>query len=556
MKRRRLLGALVATAILAGCGPAEENPGTGGAGGSSSSSTAATGGTGGAGGSGGAGGGEDPRFDALIAAVEKERMELGAPGAAVAVIEDGEVTFARGFGSKDPDADVPVLPTTLFRIGSVNKMLTAAGLLVQVSKGTVDLSAPVTDLVPGFHFNLDASWAPTIRGEHLLTHTSGMSDYLVIDAPVSQQNDAALLTYMTGGFANVDYLMVPAGTFYNYSNPNFYLAGLLAETAAVKPYRQLMKEDVLDPLGMTRTVFLPSEVLADGDYAIGKNTSFASVPERVLPDTYDNAWARPAGYASSSVLDLAKFVAFLLDGDDAVLPKALVDEMQAPKVDTKEVVDLTHYAYGLGVNDGIFLGGPDKFYAMKVVQHGGAIPGFSALVVYAPSLRFGFVSLASGDGAELVDSLVTAMTTLAPLPAPSTGPDLTVDPATFDAIAGTYQDDYNVGTIDVTHVGGALQVSMPAVDDAGIPYDATLEPYTPDNFLLGIQGTKLLVTFVADQDGIYRYLRTRVFVGTRPDAPPPPAPPALEGDRRARLVEAIRRARPSISERLLRPRAR
>ena len=542
----------MASLLVAGCGPAETGTTTGNVGGTAGAGGAA--GHGGAGGAtGGAGGAADPRFDALIAAVEAEREDLGAPGVAVAVIEDGKVTFARGFGSKDPDADVPVEATTLFRIGSVNKMLTAAGLLAQVGKGTVDLDAPVTDVVPELHFDADPSWAPTIRGEHLLTHSSGMVDYLEIDTPASQQTDGALGDYLTGPFGSVAYLMAPSGAFYNYSNPNFYLAGLMAERAAAKPYRQVMKEEVFGPLGMERTYFLGSEVLADGDYAIGKSGGFPGIPDTIYPDTYDNAWARPAGYASSSVLDLAKFVAFLLDGDDAVMPQALVDDMQSSRINTLEYGDLVHYGYGLTVNDGVFLGGPDQFRAMKMVNHGGAIPGFAALVAYVPSLRFGFIALASADGATFVQSLVTALTTLAPLPEPSAPPDLTVDPATFGALEGTYQDDFNAGPIIVTKVGDTLEVSLPAVDQAGIPYDPVLTPYAPNSFYLGIQGTTLPVTFIPDDGGVYRYFRTRAFVGIRPSAPPPP-PPALTGERRARFLGAVRRARPSAAEILSRPR--
>jgi CubicO group peptidase (beta-lactamase class C family) len=561
MHRRHLFWGLVLSATVAGCGSAEppQSPAAGGAGGTGGA--AGAGGVGGADGAGGAGGADeaggaggdatDPRFDPLIAAVESERIELGAPGVAVAVIEDGEVTFARGFGSKDPAQEVPVLPTTLFRIGSVNKMLTATAVLEQVAQGSVDLAAPVTEYVPDFHFSADATWAPSIHVHHLLTHTSAMSDYLTIDAPAPEREDAALEMFLTGEFAERDYLMAPPGAFYNYSNPNFYLAGLIAEEMAGKPYRQLMKEDVFDPLGMDRTFFLASEVLADGDYAIGKTTS-PNVPSPVLPDTYENAWARPAGYASSSVLDLARFVKFLDGGNEDVLPKALSDEMQSPQVDTQEFLDMVHYGYGLQVTDGFFFGGPDQFYRMKIVMHGGDIPGFAADVIYVPSLRFGLVALANTDGAHFTKSLVTALTTLPALPAPSPPPDLTVDPAAFSAFEGVYQDDHDVGTVTVTKVGDNLEINVPALDAADIDYDPVLTPVVGNNLALAVQGTTLPVTFIADGSGVTRYLRTRVFVGARVEAPPPPMP-ILSSERRSRLLEAIRRAPAPLSERLARP---
>ena len=534
--------------LAAGCGSAETSgsSATGGSGG-----TAATGG-------GGAGGATttttdttDPRYDALIAAIEAERKKLGAPGVAVAVIEDGKVTFARGFGSKDPDKDDPVAATTLFRTGSVNKMLTAAGLLGQVAKGKVSLDQPVTEYVPDFKFSFDASWAPSIQVRQLLTHSTGMYDYLEIDVPASQKTDAALETFMTGKFGDVDFLMAPPGAFWNYSNPNYMMAGLVAEKMSGKPYRQLMKDEVLAPLGMDRTYFLGSEVIADGDYALGV-TSYPMVDSPVHPDTYDNAWGRPAGYATSSVLDLAKFAQFLLDGNTSVLPEALASEMQSPVVDTETFLDLVGYGYGLFATKGVFLGGLDKFYTIPLVQHGGDIPGFAADLTIVPSLHFGFIAMANADGAHFMSSLVTAITTLNTLPEPVTPPDFTVDPSTFGVYEGTYDDAFNAGPIIVTKVGDNLEVSMPKVDQANIPYDPVLIPNIGNNFLLSIQGTQLGVTFIPDAGGVMRYFRTRVFVGTKPVAPPPP-PVALEGARKEAFVAALRRAQPTVVERLTRP---
>ncbi|MEZ4299345.1 MAG: serine hydrolase domain-containing protein, partial [Polyangiaceae bacterium] len=477
--------------------------------------------------------------------------ELGAPGVAVAVIEDGKITFTQGFGTKDPSKDDPVAPTTLFRTGSVNKMLTAVAMLQQVAAGKVSLGEPVTTYVPDFKFAVDASWAETILGQHLLTHSSGMFDYLVINAPASQKTDAALETFMTGTFGSKDFLMNPAGAFWNYSNPNYYMAGLVAEKASGKPYRQLMKEDVFTPLGMDRTYFLGSEVLEDGDYALGK-TAYPMVANPVLPDTYDNAWARPAGYATSNVLDLAKFAQFLLDGNEAVLPDALLQDMKSAQIDTQVFLDLVGYGYGLFANKGAYLG-DSGFYSIPIVSHGGDIPGFAADLAIVPSLHFGFISMANADGAHFTKSLVTALTTLNTLPSPGTPPDTTVDPATFGQYEGTYQDDYNVGEIVVTKVGDDLEISMPAVDAANIPYDKVLVPVVGANFALKIQGTQLAITFIPDETGVMRYFRTRVFVGTRPLAPPPPPGPALEGSARDAFLAALRLSRPPIAEQLLTP---
>lgn len=453
----------------------------------------------------------DPKYDAIREAIENERKKLGAPGVAVAILEGGHVTFASGFGSKDPETDDPVIASTLFRIGSVNKVLTATALLQLVDSGDVDLQEPITKYLPSLSFTKDATWAPSIRVKHLITHESAIVDTLEIDSsPVS---DSHLSSVMLGPAADGLYLMAPAGRMYNYSNPGYMYAGLVAEVVSGSWYRTLMDERVFTPLGMDRTFFRPSDVIADGDYALGKTLHWETgEPLVVHPGTYDNAWASPAGYAWSSVLDLAQFVMFLRDGNEAVLSDSLRAEMMKPQVVTKEFLDRMAYGYGLLIQQGAFL---DPFYDIEIIQHGGAIPGFAADLYYVPVCDLGFITLANSDGAYFRSSLVTAIKTLCTLPAPSTPPDLTVDPSTFEAFVGTYEDPYNVGTILITQEGNQLKVEMPLLDSLQIPYAGTLTPSLPDNFVLTVQGMDVPVTFLRDDQAKVEYLRTRSFVGER-----------------------------------------
>lgn len=157
--------------------------------------------------------------------------------AAIAVVEDGEITFARGFGSKHPTMMDPVRATTLFRIGSVTKVLTAAVLLQQVAEGRVSLDDPITTPLPTFAFDDDPSWAPSILIRHLLTHASGVVDYGTAEVPPDQQADGALETFLLGEFGRIAYLMAPSGRMWNYSNPNFCLAGLVAQQVSGTSYR-------------------------------------------------------------------------------------------------------------------------------------------------------------------------------------------------------------------------------------------------------------------------------------------------------------------------------
>ena len=477
------------------------------------------------------------RYRGVAQTFSDEVRASGAVGAAMGIIEGGVLTYSVGVGRKDPRTATRVEPTTLFRIGSITKMMTSLAVMQEVQAGNVGLDDLLVDHVPGFHLADGDPSTITIR--HLLEHTSGLYDYLELDAPPGERGDDALLAFLTGRFGDPEssggvgeYLMVDAGRFYNYSNPNFELAGLVAQESSGVLYRQLMSERVFGPLGMTRTFFLPDEVLADGDYAA--SSSAALSPSLVLPDRYDNPWGRPAGFAWSSVSDLATFAGFLMNGDEAVLAADLHAQMTSPTHSTQELLDLLHYGYGLVAGDGFWLGSP--YYAVHTLSHGGNIPGYSAEMFLIPDLGFGIVWLTSGDEVYFSQTLGRALSDLPALPSPSTPPDIAVDPATFTEETGTYVDPHLAGEVTVTLSAGSLRLSAPAADAAGIPYDPVLAPASPRNFVLTLDGQQWLLTFIHGSAGEPTWMRTRLFVAER-------APSGLRGAQAGEVdPERFRRA--------------
>lgn len=456
--------------------------------------------------------GRDPRFDALAKVVDAEREDLGAPGLAVAVLLDGELAWCEGFGSRTPAGDEPMGAETLMRMGSVNKVLTAIGALQEVEAGTLSLDAPLPDLLgEDWTFALDETWAPQLTLHHLLTHQGGMVDYLSIDGPSG--NDA-LSNWVDGWMLRNLYLMAPPGSFFNYSNPNFSIAGRLIEHGSGQYYVPRMQEGVFAPLGMDRTVFRPAQVLSDGDYAVGQTWDWTGATSDLVeagPDAYDNAWARPAGYAWTSVEDLGRLAAFLMHGNPEVLTEGSRQALMSSQVDALGVPELDSYGYGLFVQTGIFL--EDGFHAFPWVTHNGAIPGFSAEMHVMPEQGFALITLANGDGVYLRDTLAEALK-LIELPPVSDGPDLTPpDPADY---VGHFYDPWNVGpwTFSLDE-GGQLVMDMPLLDQHGVPYEPEVVPLHGNTFLIRVQGIWMDVTFVPEEGGDWRWARTRYFVGER-----------------------------------------
>lgn len=491
------------------------------------------------------------RYQPLIDAIEKEMRDLDIPGAAVAVVEGGEVTLAAGLGSKHPHRLDPVQPSTLFRIGSVTKMLTAIGLLQMVEQGFVDLNAPVTDYLPDFSFAYDPNWAPSITIRNLLTHTSAMKDFFEMDTP-GVEDDDALLRYFSGPYRQSPYayLMAPAGRMFNYTNPGYMLAGLVTEVASGTYYRHYLQQNVFAPLGMARTFFLPEDVIADGDFAYGQTLHWETgEPFVVEPNSYDNGWGRPAGLAFSNVLDLAEVVKFLRAGQPDVLADNMRIAMQEPQMDMEMFLDLIHYGYGLIVQEaGFYHPTASSFYRMRIASHGGDVYGFSADLYYVPDLDFGFVALTNASYSHLDTSFATALTTLCEMPTPSSIPDFSMTSADYARYPGQYHDPFNAGDILVKLDNNQLTVEIPTFDDIGLMYSSTLLANTPNNFILYLYGLTqfdaypLQVTFILDDEGKSEYFRTRSFVAEYQGeiSPEPGRPGRTEALRTMELFDASR----------------
>jgi CubicO group peptidase (beta-lactamase class C family) len=498
----------------------------------------------------------DPRFDPVAEAFQAELDSTGVPGVAVAILEGSEIVFSAGFGSKDPERsgeDAPVLGTTLFRVGSVTKMLTAAATLTEVDSGALALDQPIVDVIPDLEFLLDESWAPALRLDHVLTHQGGFYDW----TPIEFGADDSLLESVTYDvFDDYLHLMVEPGSFWNYANANYSMVGLVGQQSSGTLYRELLDEKVLTPLSMDRTFFLAEEVESDGDFAYAESLDWSGKTTqtlRVEPDSYADAWSRPAGFAWSSVEDLLRFADFLMHGNEAVLSAELQQAMSTPQVDTQQLQGLEHYGYGLIINQGFFLG--DEWMSDTLVNHGGAVPGFSASLYILPEQDMAMAILSNADGSYFGESVVAVLPEIGALNATEM-PDFWADGVNLDDYVGSYADPWNVGDFEVSSDGSNLLVSMPDLDALGIAYESELGWYLPDNFIFEVSGSQLLITFIRDEAGEVVYWRNRFFVGEKveeessgksdkgdedeteedvPTLPRPPTPPGVEG-----LLQALR----------------
>ncbi len=458
--------------------------------------------------------GWDSRYDALVDAVKADLAASHAAGVQVAVMEGGVVTFAATFGSGHPDQDVSISNRTLFQIGSDTKKQTAVALLQKVQAGSVSLDDTLAQALPELEFRWGEDWNDQILVEHLLTHQGGFFDYALWEMGAA---DDLLASWTYGTFANQWYLMNPPGEFWNYSNPNFSLAGLITEENDTRPWPDIMLEDVYGPLGMDRTYLRKAEVLADGDYAVGYgiDPTTGVLGTRDMIDVADHAWTRPAGLAWSTATQQLYFADFLMNGDTEVLSDELVAQMHDERVNTLYQFDESHYGYGLMVNRGMELDG--GYYEVPYWEHGGNTMAFSSLFRVLPEQGFAISILSSGYGTDFTASADAAVRTLVEgLPTPVDPPEYVIDPARYAYHVGDYMDEWNVGPATVTQVGDSLHIELPVLDQHGYDYEQDLIAVSSDIHYIEIQGGYYDLTFIQKEAGEpSAYIRNRSLVLTR-----------------------------------------
>ena len=185
------------------------------------------------------------RGDALDDRILSIMAERHIPGAAIAVVQNGQVVRMKGYGVATLEFNVPVTTETVFEIGSVSKQMTAAGIMLLVQDGKVLLDEKISKYLP----NTPEAWS-SVTVRHLLTHTSGIKSYSSLDGfSLSERmtiNDfikklSSHPLEFTPGERNI------------YSNSGFNLLAYIIETQSGKKYMDFMRERIFSPLGMTKT---------------------------------------------------------------------------------------------------------------------------------------------------------------------------------------------------------------------------------------------------------------------------------------------------------------
>jgi CubicO group peptidase (beta-lactamase class C family) len=443
------------------------------------------------------------------ACVTANMADFDTPGASVAVMHGGDLVYEHGYGVLHAYNATPTRADSVFRIGSITKMMVAASLMQLVDLGLVDLDLPVTEYVPDFA--VAGPWsASSITVRNTLTHTTSFPDvirHIVGTGPESLSDWATRQDDMS--------LYAAPRSFWNYSNPNFMLAGLVAQNVSGVDYRSLLRDRLWLPAGMNHTTFDAEAVASAGNFAYGHTWNDAQNRWNLThPETVDSWAAGPAGWALSTAGDLVRWADLLMTDGGGVLSTQSIREMQRPHVWLNMRPDM-YYALGIMA---------ESYKGLDVRQHGGNISGWGSYVLWVPDERLAVAVLANAPQ-SLIDASYCIVDSVLDLPPAGPPPDYSTDSATWSKYSGTY-DVIEAATgitwsadvfVDASRLWATI--SGPTVPE---PDGVTVELYQvyPETFVIDADGdgaADVDLSFVAGHGDPPRvkFVRNRQSVGTR-----------------------------------------
>lgn len=332
---------------------------------------------------------------------------FNVPGISVAVVKDGKLVFAKGYGVRKMGEPTPVDENTLFGIGSNTKAFTTAALATLVDEGKISWDEPVYQALPAFQM-YDPYVAHEMTIRDLLTHRSGMG---------LGEGDLLFWPHTTFTRDEIIYrlrFLQPQSSFrshYAYDNLLYLAAGQIIPAVTGKSWDDYIRERILTPLGM-KTTNLSNTAFQPGDNYAWPHSQVDGKLQPIDFVNLDNA--APAGSVNSSAAEMARWVLLqldrgkFLDHDGRLFSEQRSREMWSPQTilptggdpdSPLAPLQARFAAYGLGwvLRD---------YHGRKLVGHSGGVAGFVTRVMLVPEENLGVVVLTNAEEGGAFDSIV------------------------------------------------------------------------------------------------------------------------------------------------------
>lgn len=321
----------------------------------------------------------DDNDKAKIEKFIEEQMDKGMlPGMSVVIVQGDKTIYQKGFGYSDLELKQPVTSNTLFEIGSNSKAFTGLGILKLQNDGLINMNAPITNYIPWLTMNYEGK-ATQITVEEFLHQTSGIPFSTIDKIPILEDENAIEETVKT--LVGIELDSKPGDKF-QYATINYDVLGLLIEKVTGVTYEDYIKENVLNPMGLTNTYLYKNQAVNE-HIAQGYKIGFLKPRLYDAPSYKGN---KPAGYVISCGEDMAKWLKIQMNTfNDSKFNKDLIEQSHEPNRRVNPLGDGSSYAAGWFVYQ---KGGGE-------ISHDGSNPNYSSFMVFRPEERIGIAVLSN-----------------------------------------------------------------------------------------------------------------------------------------------------------------
>jgi CubicO group peptidase (beta-lactamase class C family) len=308
--------------------------------------------------------------------IKQEMKNLNAVGLSIALVDDQQIVWERGFGYQDREKKLPATENTIYQVGSITKLFTVLAAMQLAEQGNLDIDQPLQKYLPDFSIQSRFASNQPITARTIMTHHSGIpSDHL---------NGYMSKTYssLVKELQN-EYVAFPPNYIHSYSNVAFTLLGHTIATVSEKEYPDYIQDELLGPIGMQHSFIanFPSveNPLMSKIYLNGKEDK--PISERDIP----------AGGLYANVKDMARFMQMIIaggsiNGQRIINSETLVETMRLQNENIPLDLD---FRIGLGW----FLSEVVPGYNGKVVEHAGNYNHFNSELIILPEAKLGVVVL-------------------------------------------------------------------------------------------------------------------------------------------------------------------
>lgn len=331
----------------------------------------------------------EAHFADLDAYINNALLRFGGSGAAVSIVQNGEIVYLKGFGFTELGGSVPVTGDTQFMIASIVKSMTALMIGTLVEEGVLEWDTLARDVLPGFTLS-DVAATESVTFRDLLSMRSGLP---VFDAPwlfttMSPEQIIESLGYIP--------LAGQPGETYHYSNLGYASAGFISAIAAggtygddlYETYIQLMQDRVFNPIGMDRTTFDFFAPISTENRAapIGLDLlagGFDAIPFELQQGAFTTT---PSGAGWSTADDLANYLLLLMNGGvtsdgTRIISEALLEEMWQPHTRISD-----NESFGLGWQ-------VSAYHGLQAISYSGGLGGYTPRIQFLPEANLGVIVL-------------------------------------------------------------------------------------------------------------------------------------------------------------------